>query len=291
MPEVVAKDVTGGAIAPKAEPVQQPQEQATQTPVVQEQKPDPKMEALIKRERMLRAKQREIQQRERELEAKLAPPPPNPDEIHKQWKDRLKTDLLGTLQQEGYSLEQIAQTLLSANPQDLGIQDLRRQNDALKQEMESIKKSLNEGQENSVKQALNQIGADTRQLIRQNPEEYETLAKAGDQGIEAVKMLIHDVYKKEGYIMDLEEAAQDVENYMLEQALEYTKLKKIQSKLTPTQQAQQGVTVAAPKPKPPPVTTPRTLNRQIVQAQTKPLTQKERRERAIAAFMGKPINT
>jgi len=276
-----AVDVTGAA-APEVKPTS-PVAPTTEAPK-EEVKANPDMEKrfeqMARREKMLRAQAREIEQQRKEIaerEARLLQPQqPN-------WQEKLKNDLTGTLTEAGFSYEDVLNQFVNNTPQDIAIRQLQRQLQAYEDGQKKLQDSLQEQQKQSYSQALKQIKTEVAQLVKVSPDDFETLAANGESAQQAVVKLIEQTFNEEGYVMDVADACQQVEDYLVEQAVQLAKLKKVQAKLTPAQVAEK-----AEAAKPGTTVTPaaKTLTHSTTTT-SKPMTAKERRERAINAFLGK----
>jgi hypothetical protein len=254
-----------------------PQEQTEQT------KPDPlspKFAMLAKREKAMRERMRQIEAREQALKSKET-------EVTSQgsWKDRLKSDFYGTAIEAGLSPDEIATLLLNQpKPEDLKLTEIQREIQALKQQQEQERKQIQDAQAQQYEQAKNQIRKEITLLV-DGDESFETI-KAMD-ATEAVLELIEQTYNSDSYVMSVADAAREVEDYLVEQAVSYAKLKKIQSKLAPPAPAEPTLESEKPNPHSQLKPSMQTLsNRNTPSSNAKPLTAKDRRERAIAAFKG-----
>lgn len=205
---------------------------------------DPKLSArvanLVKRERALMAKQRQMQQtlqaKERELAAKEESLKTQQSVDLSKYieKERLKSNPLGALEDAQLTYDELTQQYIAAqnrNPvYDNTINKLMSEINSLKSQIEEGKQQAIEQQNQSYKAAVAQIKADVTQLVNRNPA-FETVKAT--RSIGDVVELIERVYKEEGRVMDIEEAATEVENYLVDEALKLTKIGKIKSKLAP----------------------------------------------------------
>lgn len=236
-----------------------------------------RMEAIVRREKAMRAKIRDSEtelakykSQAVELEQfKLR------EENYKQEaadrKTRMDMDLVGYLTEQGYSPDQITEALINrpTGPESPAVKALtdkilkmeRDQQDALKrQDQESTANYQN---------ALKTIQRNVDKLVLDKPQEFEAIAASEAQA--SVTSYIEKVWKAEGIMLDAEDAAKEIEDYLTDQALGLAKLSKVQARMKP----------AAPK-QPEPVATakPVTLTNSVKQ-NTRPLSA---RERAILAF-------
>jgi hypothetical protein len=234
----------------------------------------PQFAALAKAKRALQVKERELAQREAAL--KTQNPAGNEDLIAK-----LKTNPLGVLLDNGITYDQLTESLLaqqSGNTPELI---------ALKAEIKALKEAMENQFSSRDKAAEDQVLADlTREAkaITAQGDQFEAIREAKAQS-EVVK-LIHRVWEKgwpeQGYekgdVMDIEKAAQFVEDQLVEEAIPFAKLNKVQKRLTPQEvvQAQAQQPVAKPGTK---------VMRTLTNRDTA-MPVMDRRARAIAAMNG-----
>jgi len=267
-----------GQSAPQPQPRQPDinEAPAEAKPQVKEQQVSPKWAALARREKALRAEAQALKAerdamkaKESEYATKYIPK----DSL----AQRAKQDALGLLQEFGITPDEFTQQLLNANPADHAIRKLEAKIQELENANKQTVSKLDEQQQQAYDQAVHQIRNEAKLLIDADPS-YETIKATNST--EAVVELIKETFNKDGTLLSVEEAAKEVENYLIEEAMKLTQLKKIKEKLTPTPVAE--------KLTQPPLQ--KQAIRTLTHAQTpstKPrLTEKERRERAIAAFMG-----
>ncbi len=235
---------------------------------------------MAKKEKALRDAQRALSAEKEQLQARI-------QESEKSWKEQLRAQLLqdahGTLQNLGIGYDQITQSILNAgNPEDLKFQALQReiQNLKLSQEQaaENAKKASQEQEQQIMKQMRTEVG-----LLVDGNEEFETIKAM--EAEDSVVELIKQTFDQDGVLMNVSDAAKEVEKYLFEKLTAWTQLKKLQAKSQPAA-AEPTPTEATPQQ-----STQRTQttlsNRQT--ASGRPMTARERRERAIAAFKGQQL--
>ncbi len=195
--------------------------------------------------------------------------------------ERLAKDPIGVITERGVSKDQLASLLLnSENPQEANhIFQIQQENKELRAQIEKINKRFEDNESGAYQQALNQIKADTKILINSDASNYEMITRAGDDGIEAVTALIKVMYEEDQVLMSVQEAAEQVEQELLERSISLASAKKVQAKLAPAPAVEPTKQQTIPGKSQP----TRTLNSQAVQATSKPLSAKER---AILAFKG-----
>jgi len=197
-----------------------------------------KYAALAKREKLLR--QRAMQER-KEIEAQKASFLAEKKELEAQreelaryraWKEQMQLDPKGVLDQAGVSYDKLTNQYLNADPQSQEIMDLKRELMTIRQEQEQARLQYQKSQAESYEQAKKQIRTEVSLLV-DGDENFEAIQKQGDIAIDAVVELIEKTYNEDGYIMPIDQATREVEDYLVSEAMEFMKLKKIQSKLNP----------------------------------------------------------
>lgn len=192
-------------------------------------------------------------------------------------KSRFKADPLSVLTEEGISYDEITQAILNPQAQQdprvlAEIEKLKSELNQQKQYQEEQQKQQVAAQKMQYDQAVAQIRQDTRQLVEQDPA-FETIKETGS--IDDVVDLIERTYHQDKILLTVEEAAKEVEEYLIEQALRLAKINKIRTRLSPAEQAQKQP-VAQKQPQ-----SMNTLTNAV--NASKPMSA---RERAIAAFKG-----
>lgn len=179
-----------------------------------------------------------------EQEALRKPPAPSIDESKYISRDKFEADPLAALAEMGISYDALTQRALNApSPEQVElnrtIAELRSEIQSLKGEQDNWKRTTQEQQENGYKQAVAQIRNDVAALVKQG-DEYEMVRAT--QSIGDVVELIERTFKEgldddrpAGTLLSIEEAAQMVEEHLLEEALKLAKTKKIQTKLKPAE--------------------------------------------------------
>lgn len=225
------------------------------------------------REEALMAREEAIKAKESEYQSKYIP------------KDRLKADLANVLAEMGISYDDITSAFLNPAPQQdprviAEIETLKQEVQAQRKQQEEARKAYEEQQKRAYQQALSEIRSEATQLVNSSPE-FETIKETGS--VNDVVELIEKTYQKNGVLLTVEEAAKEVEEYLVEEALKIAKINKIRSKFQTTEKPSEP-TQAAPQAK------------QSDQPQIKTLTNSvnasrklSARERAIAAFKGDKV--
>lgn len=229
------------------EQAQEPQE----TPVVQgEQKKDDSLSsqysALVRKEKALRAKAMQQEQAWKTREAELAKKQAEYEAKIKEYesgyisKQKLRENTLEALAEAETSYEKLTQDLISnSTPIDPRvtsyIQKLEAKLAKLEESTQQTQKAYTEQQEQSYKAAVRQIKLDATELVKANPDDYEGILKTNS--ISDVVELIEKTFQEDGRVMSVEEAAQEVENYLIDEADRLSQLKKVQARRQQVQQS------------------------------------------------------
>ncbi len=275
------------ADTPVAQAVQAVQaKQGTETPnpasapveptATQAQAPDPRMEALARKERQIFKMRKEIEA-ERESLKKQA----TDYETGYIPKSRLSEDPFGVLNELGLDYDKLTERLLAApNMNDPAIKALMGRIKAQDDKLANLERQEADKQKQQYDEAIKQINSEVKQLV-DSTEGFEMIKETGMH--EAVVELIEQTYSSAGHLMDTSEACKAVEEHLLAEAEKLVKSPKLQSRLkpaTPEQVTQSPSTQSQGKP---PI---KTLTNAVTAAPAKRLSDKERRERALAAFHG-----
>ncbi len=236
-----------------------------------------RMNAIIRREKAMRAKIRESEAeiakykaQAQELEQAKAR-----EEQYKlqesQRQERLQADPVGYLTEQGFTADQITQALINQpGPESQAVKQLSEKILKLEREQQAALKRQEDEASTNYQNAIKTIQKNVDKLVANNPE-FETIRAS--EASKSVTTYIEKVWKEEGVMLDIEEAAVEIEEYLTEQALNLAKLTKIQNKLRPA--TPKEAPKAAAQAQKPVTLTNKTNN------PTRPLSA---RERAILAF-------
>lgn len=257
------------------EPAIQPS--TIETPV-EETKQDalsPKYAALARQEKAMRGRAQQLKAREDAIKAKEAEY--STSYVSKSdLAKRISENPLAVMGEYGLTAEQLTQLALNPPaPESLEIQKLKAKFEALEGKQSETLTNLEKQQQQAYDQAVNQIRNDAKFLIDAD-ENFETIKETNS--VEAVVELIKETFDQTGDILSVQEAAKEVENYLIEEALKMARLKKVAEKLAPPIESKQQLIPKQNQPL-------RTLTH-TVSASTKPLSSKDRVQRAILAFKG-----
>lgn len=194
-------------------------------------------------------------------------------------KTQLKDNTLQALAEAGVSYDDLTQQILNQappNPQmEAYVKRLEAQINDLKKGQDEQKQQLQTREQEQRKAAERQIQVDAADLVKSNPVAYEAINQLGPRGVKEVVRLITQTYDKDGVLMTVEQAADEVENYLVEENFNMaSKISKIKKRLAGNDT--QPKTVEEPKQ-----TQMKTLTN--ASASTRKLSA---RERALLAFKG-----
>lgn len=250
----------------------EPPKEATKTP--EEEQISSQYAQLARQSKAFRAQvaaeKNALKAREDAVKAKEA-------EMHSNYvpKERITKDTLRVLQEQGLTPEQITNMVLNQpdpvqQQYENKIAALEQKLSALEEGQNATKKSFEDQQRASYTQAVNMIRNEATSMVESDAA-FETIKATNS--VEEVVDLITKTYDKEGRMLTVEEAANAVEEYLVEEALKIARLGKIQQRLKPATPAKS--TASEPK------TATKTLTSAM--NTSRPLTAKER---AILAFKG-----
>lgn len=262
------------APAPKAPPIQaapEPPKEAKPEP----EKLSPQFAALARKEKALRLEAQRIKLEREEIKAEQQKFKSN-DYVP---RERITKETLAVLSEAGLSHDQVAQMLLNGQmPQakDPTIAKLMARIDELEGKHTKVETEIKDNQTKAYSQAVTQIRNDAKILIDSDPA-YETI-KARNK-VESVVKHIEQTFKEDGHLLSVEDAAKEVEEALVEEAMKLMSLTKIKAKLqpeVPQQQQKQSQSQSV-----------RTLTHDLSAAPSKQtLSSKDRYQRAILRAKG-----
>lgn len=267
--------------------------EATETPVpAVEPKPerDPALSQqfakLAQQERRLRQKAQQQQEAIKAREAELATKEQAIKAKEQQYqdgyisRDQLKSDTLRILADSGVSYDELTQQILNQQPTDprteATIKRLEAKIASLEEKATQGTKAMEEQQQQAYRAAVKQIEMDVRSTVMNDPN-FETIRST--KSVLDVVELIEETYKKDGLLMSVEEACQEVENYLVDEAMKLTRIGKIKRQLEQARTSRPSEMKTQPNPQQ--TQTMKTLTNAA--ASTRKLSAKER---AILAFRG-----
>ena len=295
VPEV--KDAIAAVLAPKEaapETKEAPKVEAKEDPKKEDSKLASKFAALSKRDKQIAAREKALEAREKALkEATAKPADKEPEKAP--LKLRMNQDPFATLKEEfGIDLETL--TAIAKNQGKLTPEmelklKVEQGESSLREELEALKKSIKEKDEaeKSTKQqeaeqkAFQDFKGSIAEHIKAAPADYELLGLEDDpaQTVYDVISAHYEATKGDdgvGRILSTKEAADHIENHLLEEAKKYTGLSKIKGLFAPKEAPK--VDVAATQ-KVDPKTLSNELTGQTPPAQKKVLTREEELAEAV----------
>lgn len=278
---VPATDMTGG------QPSQPTGDSKQSTPIeASAPKPpqtSPQLAQLARRERAIRQQAREIAAERQGFQAKQAE---IERQVSDQWREKLVSNPWTAMLEAGLSPEKATDIILNQpKPEQVELMKLQREMQALKDAQNASQGQFQKQEQEQRQQAKNHMALEANMLIKNDPT-YEPIKAMGAES--TIPTLIEEVFERglpgkypRGYIMTVEDAAQMVNDYCLDEALKLAKLSSVQRRMNPTPQSAQKPSGSEKQH----VTN--TLSNRMAVSMPKNLSDRERRERAIAAFMGK----
>lgn len=245
---------------------------------------------LAKQERNLRIKaqqqQNALKAREQALNAREQALQAKPEVDLSQYvpKARLKSDPLGALIEAGSSYDDVSQqalTLPNRDPRvEATISELRAEIEALKNANTETQKSYAQQQTDAYNAALKQIERDAQTAVKSDPVTYEAISKTPGAIKEVVK-LIKMTYEKDGIVLSVEEAAEAIENEIIDRSFKSaSQVDKIKKRIA------QAAAGSSSKPPQEQTATPKQTQMKTLTNATSSQRQLSAKERAILAFKG-----
>lgn len=163
-------------------------------------------------------------------------------------RDKFLEDTTGTLTELGLSYDDLTQKYLNGpSPEQLQQQSYIKKLEArlaqIEEKQQETVKTFEQRDLEAKNQTVSQLRNETKRLVESN-EAFETIKETNS--VNDVVELIERTFAEDGYIMSVEEAAQAVEDHLVEEAMKLTRIKKIQQKL---QSANSAVTKQTDAPK------------------------------------------
>lgn len=242
----------------------------TPAPEPKEEQLSPKFAALARQQKMIRKQQMEVKAREDAFKAKETD-----YETNYIPKSKLKENPYETLMNEGVEFESLL-AQASQDPSSAALKRLQARMDAIEAQKVKEQETAQETSKKQYDQAIASLTNEAKMLVSSD-ESFEALKGEGEDGVAAIVKLIETTFREEQRVMTVQDAATEIEEALLSHAVRMASLNKVKQRLAPKEE-----TPVAPAAKTP----AKTLTNANTTAPTKTLTDKERRERAIAAFRG-----
>lgn len=232
-------------------------------------KPSP-LEAFARKERQIRRMQEQLQRDRQAMEAK-----------QKQYetdyvpKSRLKEDFWTVAQEAGLDYNQLTEQVL-AQPNDPATKALMAKMHAMEAKMRQADEAKQSEQQKQYDNAKKQLLTQAKMLVDGDPE-FETIKTL--ELYEDVVSRIEAEYHETGIVRDVKEVAMELENELIEDAIKFSQLAKVQARLKPKTEEPLQAPKAATKPT-------ITITNRMESQPAKRSSEQERIQRAIAAFKG-----
>lgn len=260
-----------------AEPIPQ-QPTAPEPAKAEPEKLSPQFAALARKEKALRLEAQKIKLEREAAKAEM--------EKYKSGdyvpKDRITKETLAVLSEAGLSHDQIAGLLLN-NPeqpkQDPMVAKLMARIDELEGKTTKVETDFKDQQSKAYDQAVNQIRNDAKILI-DSDQSYETIKATGK--VESVVEHIKQTFAEDGILLSVEDAAKEVEELLVEEAMKMAGLNKVKQRLQPPPAEPQKPQQVNRQPQP-----IKTLTHDLSASTTKQsLSEKDRYQRAMLRAQG-----
>ncbi len=229
----------------------------------------PKLLALAKKEKAIWAKNKALMEKEAKLKAQ--------EELMQSSfipRDRITKEPLNVLQELGIGYDKLTEMSLEQPQVDPAIRELQSRIEQLQSKLEASEKRMIEEETTAYDQAINQLKRDAKLLVDSDPKKYKYIKAFNKE--EAIAHVIALTHEKTGALMTVDEAAEQIENYLIEDAKKIMALAKLD---IPQEIAPQPQAIKQAKPQ------LKTLT-QAVSTTTRRLTDSERRQRAILRAQG-----
>lgn len=210
---------------------------------------------LARKEKALRLKsqQQEQQYKQREEQLKSELTAQIKAELEQQFrgdyiaKSRLKQSPLEVMAEADLSYDELTQQLINHQPADPRTTALMNKMEAkiqqLEKSLEDSNKNYSKNQEESYTAALRQIERDATSLVESDPE-FEAIKATNS--VKDIVNLIDKTWKEDGVVLSVEEAAKEIEDYLVDRLLKYNRIEKIQKRLAANASKQQQSAPAQP---------------------------------------------
>ena len=233
---------------------------------------DPRLEQFAAKERQLRKMQQELATEKQRLTGEA--------ERYKTGyvaKDRLTSDPLSALEEAGITSDKLSELLMNApNTNDPTVRMLRAEMKRLQDKQDFFDKKQQEETQQRYDNATKQIGREASMLVDSDPN-FETI-KATGKADEVTKLILEE-FNTTGVLLDVKEAAQRVEDRLVDEGMKYASVSKIKSRLAPqAEPAEQKQAVTQSQPQ------VRTITQNMTPTTSTGNSEKDRVARAIAAF-------
>lgn len=241
---------------------------------------------LVRQEKQLRLKAQqqatEFKAKEAALAAREAALTQQPKQDLSNYisKDKLKSDFLSVAAEAGLTYDEITQQYVNApqrNPVlESHIAKLEAKIASLEEKTVKSEQSYTEQQQQQYQAAVKQIEQDARALVKTDPA-YEAIRATNS--VKDIVKLITETHAKDGRVMTVEEAAEEIENHLVEEIEKYSRIEKIKKRMATAN--------ASPQANVQKTATKQTQPMKTLTNATSSTRQLSSKERAILAFEGR----
>jgi hypothetical protein len=195
-----------------------------------------KFAALSRKEKALRDREAEYEARFEDMQHRLSEYENQSSEPDVDWESMLRNDPLGALEEVGLGYDKLTELALNDGKltPDMQLAAMREEmENEYRRKFEDLENRLTEkeqAEESAYYDSVqNNFQEEIGSFVAQNPEKYELIEASSANDL--VFDVIEEHYNETGSILDIEEAADAVENYLEEEANKFMKLRKISSRL------------------------------------------------------------
>lgn len=197
-----------------------------------------KFAALSRREKDIRTKEQEYEQKLADLQAKYDSVAPKQEEVNEEetlpLEYRLKRNPLKTLEELGFGYEKLTELALNDGklPPEMQMKLMKEELESdYKKKFEALEEKLTakelQEQEQKYDAVVNNFKSEIKELVASDTETYELINASDSQDL--VFDIISQHYEETNRILPIEEAAQAVEQHLVEEFGKYSNLKKLSS--------------------------------------------------------------
>ena len=195
-----------------------------------------KFAALSRKEKALRDREAEYEARFEDMQHRLAEYENQSSEPDVDWESMLRNDPLRALEEVGIGYDKLTELALNDGKltPDMQLAAMREEMESeYRRKFEDLENRLTEkeqAEENAYYDSVqNNFQEEIGSFVAQNPEKYELIEASNANDL--VFDVIEEHYNETGSILDIEEAADAVEDYLEQEANKFMKLRKISSRL------------------------------------------------------------
>ena len=195
-----------------------------------------KFAALSRKEKALRDREADYEARFEDMQHRLSEYENQSSEPDVDWESMLRNDPLGALEEVGLGYDKLTELALNDGKltPDMQLAAMREEMESeYRRKFEDLENRLTEkeqAEESAYYDSVqNNFQEEIGSFVAQNPEKYELIEASSANDL--VFDVIEEHYNETGSILDIEEAADAVENYLEEEANKFMKLRKISSRL------------------------------------------------------------